>query len=294
MSYEFDFQRYVERKKNPGGPREKRDDYSDYAFSGDLRTQRRMDRVVPVRVIAESSVRFWKSFRKNELLGKSVEVTRRQYPEIYQLAIECADTLDIPTPSVYLVNSPLYNASTFGTNEEAFIIINSALATAFSTEELRYVIGHECGHLHNNHDVNATAVSFLAQGIGQYVQWAVAPATLALRAWSRRAEITCDRAGLLCCKDPEVALGAMLRLAVGSEKLYRELDADEYLKQLEGIREGVGRFAELFESHPYLPKRIEALKLFAASSYFQAHIGERGGDPLDEVDRGVEQLIQVR
>lgn len=293
MAYEFDFQRYVDRQKSPTGTRVHTDTFGEYAFSGDLRILRQLKKVVPVRVIAESTVRFWKSFQKNELLGQSVQVTRRQFPDIYDLTVECANTLDIAMPTVYLVNSPIYNASTLGTNEEAYIVINSSLASAFDRDQLKFVIGHECGHLHNNHVVYHTAVNFMKQGIGAYLKWAVVPASLALNSWARRAEITCDRAGLVCCKNEEVAIGAMLRLAVGSKKLYEQLDLDEYLKQLNGIKDGVGRFQEYFASHPYLPKRIEALRMFAKSNYYKTLIGESSGQPLDEVDREVEKVVQV-
>ena len=38
--------------------------------------------------------------------------------------------------------------------------------------------------------------------------WIIQPAIIALRQWMRRAEITCDRAGLLCC----AGLGGAARL----------------------------------------------------------------------------------
>lgn len=295
MAYDFDFQRYIDRQQSPDGTRSARDDeFGNYAYSGDLRVLRRLDRVKPVRMVAESTVRFWKSVQKNELMGSSVRISRRQFPELYDVTAECARTLDIPMPTVYVIqNLAVLNAGTYGTSDEAFILLNSALVDRFSGDELKFVIGHECGHLHNNHVVYRTAVNFLAQGVGAYVKWAVAPATVALNAWSRRAEITCDRAGLVCTRDEKAAINAMLKLAIGSNKLFEQMDVEEYLKQLEGIKQGVGRFSELLASHPYLPKRIEALRLFAQSAYYRTLIGQPGGEPLDEIDRKVDEIIQV-
>ena len=62
------------------------------------------------------------------------------------------------------------------------------------------MIGHECGHVHNQHVVYLTALYYLTHFVGAFIQWAVQPAIIALRAWQRRAEITCDRAGMLCAK----------------------------------------------------------------------------------------------
>lgn len=295
MAYDFDFQRYVDRQGNPHGTRSaKEEEFGAYAFSGDLRVLRKLDRVKPVRIVAESTVRFWKSVQKNQVLGSSVRISRRQFPELYDLTAECASTLDIPMPSVYVVqNQATLNAGTYGTHDEAFIILNSSLIDRFEENELKFIIGHECGHLQNNHVVYHTAVKFMTQGVGAYVRWAAAPATLALNAWSRRGEITCDRAGLVCCGSEEDAVNTMLKLAIGSRKLFEQMDVEEYLRQLDDIKEGVGRFSEYLASHPYLPKRIEALRLFAQSRYFQSLIGEEGGEALDEVDRKVEEIIQV-
>lgn len=289
----FNFLEYVEHKKAPERNRDELTGFGDYAFSGDIRVLRKLQEATPVRVVAESAVRFWKSMEKNELLGKSVKVTRRQFPELYEQIMDCAEILDVAPPTVYVSQSPRLNAGTYGTETEAFVILNSELVQVFEPEELKFVLGHECGHLQNNHVVYHTAAQFLTQGVVAFVRWAVAPAKMALSAWSRRGEITCDRAGLLCCRDEEVARQAMLKLAVGGGSLMDEIDVDEYMHQLEDLQSGLGRFKEFFEDHPYLPKRIEALRLFAESSYYQNAIGERGGRPLDEIDREVEEIVQV-
>ena len=291
--HEFDFQRYVDRQKTRQGTPTESDAFGDYAFSGDLRVLRKLERIKPVRVVAEATVRMWRSVAKNDLLGQGVQLSQRQFPEVYAAVIDCAHTLGIAVPNVYISQDYGLNAGTYGTNEEAFIVIGAPLIKLLEPEELRFVIGHECGHLQNNHVVYRTAVSFMSQGVGVYVKWAVVPATVALNGWSRRAEITCDRAGLVCCKDEAAATSAMLKLVTGSRELASRIDVEDYLKQLEGIRDGIGRFSELWNSHPYLPKRIQAMRLFVQSNYYKSLTGERGGRPLDEIDREVEELIQV-
>ncbi len=292
-AYDFDFAGYVERKKNPGGVRGVGGEYGDYAFSGDIRVRRRLDTLKPVQVVVRSMVRLFKRARKNELLGSAVKISRRQFPELFDATAQCAAALDITMPTVYVTNNPTINAGTYGTDEESFIILNSALVDTFEPEEVLYIIGHECGHLHNNHVVYQTVLDFMRWGVGAYIKWAVTPASLALNSWSRRAEITCDRAGLICCKSEDAALTAMLKLAVGSKQLFEKADMDEFMAQLDDLQDGVGRFAEYFNTHPYIPKRLHALKMFAGSNYYRSYIGESGGEPLDEVDRNVEKLIQV-
>ncbi len=290
--YDFDFQRYVDRKKNPGGGQEDRGGFGDYAFSSDLRVLRQIQRATPVKLVVEATVRFWKSFQKNEMLGTAVKVNRRQFPRLWDIASECAEKLDIPMPTMYVVHRKVVNAGTFGTHDDSYIVLNSLLVEEYDDDELRFVIGHECGHIQNNHVVYHTAATFMARGVGIYVKYASLPASMALDAWSRRGEITCDRAGAICCGDSEASFRAMLKLAVGKQ-LSERMDLEEFLAQADDIKEGVGRFQELFTSHPYLPKRVKALQLFFESSYYKNLIGEKGGSPLDEVDREVEELIQV-
>ena len=292
-NYQFDFQHYVDRKKNPGGGHEERGGFGDYAFSGDLRVLRQLERLTPVRIVVESSVRFWKAFQKNELLGTSVKVSKRQFPHLHDLVAQCAETLDIPIPTIYVSQSPHINAGTYGTNEESFIVVKSALLERFEDDEIRFVLGHECGHIQNSHVVYQTAASFMAQGLGVYVKYASLPASLALNSWSRRGEVTCDRAGMVCCKSEEAALRAIMKLSVGSQALYEQMDLSEFLQQADDLREGVGRFQELFNTHPYLPKRVKAVRLFSESSYFKSLNGEKGGRALDEIDREVEEIIKV-
>lgn len=291
---EFDFLKYVNDKKAPLSGRDEKTGFGQYAFSGDLRVLRKLDGMGPVRLAVESTVRFWKAFQKNELMGRSVKVSRRQFPKLHDLVAECAQTLSIAMPTVYITqNLASLNAGTYGTDDEAFIVLNSALVDRFDDPELRFVLGHECGHIQNNHVVYHTAAQFLTQGAVSFVRWAAVPASLALNAWSRRGEITCDRAGLLCCRDEDAAIRAIMKLALGSEKLFREVDLDEYLAQLEDLKQGLGRLQEFGASHPYLPKRVHALKLFAQSAYYHNLTGRPGGQPLDEVDRAVEKVLQV-
>ena len=293
-AYDFDFLEYINRRKAPESGREEKTGFGEYAFAGDLRVLRRLDSARPVRLVVEATVRFWKAIQKSELLGSCVKVSPRQFPHLHHLVVDCARTLDIALPNVYVSqNISSLNAGTYGTDDEAFIVLNSALVDRFDDDELKFVIGHECGHIQNNHVVYRTAANFLAQGVITFIKWAVVPARVALNSWSRRGEITCDRAGLICCNDEEAALRAMMKLALGSKKLFEEVDLEEYIAQLDDLKEGVGRFQEYLASHPYLPKRIKALQMFAQSSYYRERIGETGGDPLDEVDRAVEKVIQV-
>jgi Zn-dependent protease with chaperone function len=265
-----------------------------YAYASDKATRATFDKVKPVELAVTAAVRMFQTVGKNELLGHAVKVGPKQFPRIHNLVLRCAETLGITPPTLYIVNSPIANAATFGTNDDSFIMVHSALIDHMTEDELLSVIGHECGHIHNSHVVYLTAMHYLTRMAAQYVRWLAGPAMLALSGWSRRAEVTCDRAGLLCAGSLDASTRALTKLALGSRKLYEELNVEAFLEQHEEGGDGIGRFAEVTASHPWLPKRVLALRAFAGSALYRKHTGiGEGGDTMEAVDEKVHEIIKV-
>jgi Zn-dependent protease with chaperone function len=146
----------------------------------------------------------------------------------------------------------------------------------------------------NGHILYTTALHYLTFSAAFFVRWVVQPAIMTLQAWSRRAEVTCDRASLLAVRDVDKTLCALVRRELGLER-GSTFNAEEYLKALPDVSRGIGRFAELFRSHPYVPKRVQALRLFATSALYALASGEdtAGKPSLTEIDPQVSQLISV-
>jgi Zn-dependent protease with chaperone function len=286
---DLDFQRYIEKRK---GAREAATrEGAAYAYAGDLRVLRTLDRLRPVRLAIEATVRMWKSVARAELLGTAVKVSPAQFPQIHQLAVKCAEQLHIAVPTVYISPALALNAHTFGTEEDAYIVLNGMLVDHLNEAELASVIGHECGHIQNNHVVFSTALYYLVHFANRFVKWVVAPAVIALQGWSRRAEITCDRASLLCTRNLEVSQAALLKLALGSQRLYKDLNVEAFLAQLDESKGGPGKYTELFKDHPYVPKRVQALRVFAESAYYRGLTGQEGGLSSEECDAKVAELL---
>lgn len=291
---QLDFQSYVQAKKarqpsEQGG----RDDAHAYAYVSDRTTRVAFDTVKPVELAVGHAVRLMKTLGKNELLGTAVKVGPEQFPRVDALGRRCAETLGISPPTIYIRNNPQLNAMTYGTNDDAFVLIHSALVDHFSDEELLSVIGHECGHIHNDHVVYLTALYYLRTMASVFVRWAVAPAMLALNGWSRRAEITADRAAMLCAGDLGVSTRALAKLALGSTKLYDRLNLDAYVAQYDEGQDGVGKLTEVASTHPWLPKRIKALRAFATSRLYREHVGLSGGQSMEQIDARVHGIIKV-
>jgi len=294
---DLSFSRYVDARKGAGQTRARQ--AAAYAFGGDLRVRSTMDKLRPVTLAVESTVGFWNTVGKSRLIGSAVRVGERQFPALHAKVARCADVLQIPMPATYV--SPelaSLGAHTFGSSDDATLVLSGALVDHLTEAELLFVIGHECGHIQNNHVVYLTALHYLTQTANVILRVGAQPAVLALRAWSRRAEITCDRAGLICTRDLGTATAALIKLALGSRKLYGDINVDEYLRQFEEGRDDLRRLGEAFSTHPYLPTRVAALRLFSQTAYFRGVVGESagtGGPGLshEECDAQVANLLAV-
>jgi Zn-dependent protease with chaperone function len=292
---QLDFEAFVARKRSerPGG--ELSATGHEYTYTFDRQSRIAFENTRPVAMAVEASVRLFKQIGKHQLLGHAVKVSERQFPRIYSITKSAADTLQIAMPQVFVVNSPTFNAGTLGTNDDSFVMVHSALVDQYTDDELLTVIGHECGHIHNSHVAYLTALHYLTYMAGMFVPWILQPALVALRTWSRRAEITCDRAGMLVAKNQAAAERAITKLAVGSKKLYEEFNLDAFLEQHEESNQGIGRYMEVFATHPWLPKRVLAMRVFGNSQLFQKATGGTllgAGLTMSEVDSRVAALLK--
>jgi Zn-dependent protease with chaperone function len=181
-------------------------------------------------------------------------------------------------PDVYITTNPEMNAYTSG-QRRTCIVLHSALVEALTPDELCFVIGHEIGHIKATHglyrqlgdmlirywDVLASVVPIPGVGMLRI------PLLLAYWEWYRRAEFTCDRAGLLCVQDMAPGLSALGKVA-GYED---ERNIEETIAQTEAHKE-VNKLVLLVSilensgnTHPFIPLRLKALKEFAQSEAYR-------------------------
>lgn len=257
-----------------------------YSFATDATLRQQLASIGPLRSVAQlissNAVPLYKQLFSME----GVAVGPRQFPALYAQGEECARRLGIGIPQIFVVGGMEPNAFTIATDDIApMIVVSSSLVEMLEPSELLFVIGHECGHIHNLHGVYNTAVELISNPAAQVlvqnlVSVGMAFDTVRLVAvavqgglklfmmhWSRCAEITCDRAGLICCGDHEAAERAMVKLVVGSGPILSQINVDEYLRQLRSVSLPL-RMTEFGRTHPLIPRRIEALRLFAESETY--------------------------
>ena len=292
VGVDFDFAKWIAQRR--GQQEQQARDGATYAFAGERKFRRTLTFAQPVVMALEATSRLWRDSARTELLGRAVKVTDQQYPRVYHAAKAAGAALRVGVPAVFAAPSDTIKVAVLGTNDAPHLIVNLELAERLDDTALIAAIGHELGHVQNGHIFYATALHYLRHSAAFYVRWVVQPAIMALQAWSRRAEVTCDRAALLAVRDLDKTLQALVQIELGVES-GAAFSADDYLRTVPDVKRGIGRYAELFRSHPYVPKRVQALRLFAGSAmYAQATGGDPNGKPsLIDIDKQVADLISV-
>ena len=292
VGVDFDFARWLAARR--GQMEQSAREGAAYAFSGEQRFRRTLAMARPVTMALEATTRLWKDVARTELLGTAVKINDSQFPRVWEAAKKAAGMLNVRLPAIFASPSKAIKVKVLGTEDSPHLIVNLELAEKLDDTELLSAIAHELAHVQNGHILYATALHYLNTSAAFFVRWVVQPAIMTLQAWSRRAEVTCDRASLIAVRDVDKTLQAMVKLELGVDK-GSAFSAEEYLKELPELKKGIGRYAELFRSYPYVPKRVQALRLFAGSAlYAQVSGQDATGKPrLDDVDKQVSDLIKV-
>lgn len=289
---DFDFARWIATRR--GAIEQSAREGAAYAFSGERKFRRTLMLARPVTMALEATTRLWRDVARTELLGTAVKVSDQQYPRVAEAAKAAGAALRVRVPVVFAAPSKSFKVRVLGTEDAPHLIVNMELAESLDDTELVAAIAHELGHIQNGHILYTTALHYLNTSAAFFVRWVIQPAIMTLQAWSRRAEITCDRAALLAVRDLDKALSSMVRIEMGIDK-GSAFNAEEYLRALPDVKKGIGRYAEIFRSHPYVPKRVQALRLFAGSALYAQVTGQdpTGKPSLSEVDKQCAELISV-
>ena len=203
-----------------------------------------------------------------------------------RLVAECARALDVAKPLVHVRGLSQARAYSVEAGGRDHLVLTSGLLGLFEgrPEELRFVVGRELGHGKCGHgELRPKAYAVLAAL--RAVDGAIVPdryqdvlPTLTLGrllSWCRESEISADRAGLLCCREPKAAYGAIMRLQHGprADSPWVDPEAAEFDPRpiLEGFQEWQYRPFVRFLldlkrqslEHPYYQERLAALKAWA-------------------------------
>jgi len=204
-----------------------------------------------------------------EIVQNALRVTRQSAPDLAQLAAECGQTLNSGPFELYVLRARQMNAYTFGFSDPRVVVLYSPLLKVMDASELRFIVGHEVGHVVLNHTWLTTLLGGIAgapPSMGAAIIF-----TFAFRWWSRACEYSSDRAGLVACGSLEKATSALVKLVAGD--LDSPAEIERALQLLDAQDDSpVGALGESLATHPLIINRIEKLRKFAASPEYRQMI----------------------
>jgi Zn-dependent protease with chaperone function len=216
-----------------------------------------------------------------EAAFNAVSLSEKQLPDVYFPAVRAARILGMTKmPDIYVSGDCTWDCHTYGSDNDAFIIIGSALATSFRGLDLLFVLAREMGHARAGHALWKSVIRFLVgeqshrKGLfANGILGALNPSALIegaiempLLAWARQAEITADRAGLLTVGSEEVARRVLLTWSLKSAFLYKRINVGAWLEQQTTSDDSVVRLSEIATSStPYITRRLSLMTQFARS-----------------------------
>ncbi len=91
-------------------------------------------------------------------------IAKGDNPYVYRMVENMAITAGIPTPKVYIINSPAMNAFATGRDpEHASVAVTTGIIEALENEELEGVIAHEISHI-KNYDIRIMTIVVVLVG----------------------------------------------------------------------------------------------------------------------------------
>jgi len=221
-------------------------------------------------------------------LAHAVRVGEDQFPRIHGIFSECCEVFDMPEkPELYIAQTPLINAGAIGM-DKPFIVLNSGTVEFFDDGELRFVMGHELGHILSGHVLYKTLLkTALRMTLPMFARIGIPIAGLAVHGllyalldWDRHSEFTGDRAGLLCAQSPRIGYRALMKTAGGS--MTDEMSVEAFLRQAAeyeaggDMRDSALKLLNLLgRSHPFPVLRVAELSRWVDSGGYQ---GVMSGD----------------
>lgn len=233
---------------------------------------------------------YWRS----RMEGHCMKVDKDILPDFYALCQDVKTRLNFnDAVDFYVTGDSTLNAFSVAAEEEGrphIVNINSAMFDLMSEEELRFVIGHELGHIINKDSALKRLIYFVFPP-----DTTNPPITLQykIRLHDQLAELVADRYGFLANGNLNACVTAFYKMSSGLDLAKMNVSIDALLsdnrKRLDYFMKGKGLSRY---DHPVNPIRVQAINLFATAK------GEKeledsmdelinillkvGNDPLDE------------
>lgn len=202
----------------------------------------------------------------------AVQIGANQLPELQAIINECRQYIDIPPDTRFFLSYNYeINANARGLVQPYIITLYSALVDGLDRDELKFIIAHEMGHVKFGHTALISLINQVNAQVGG-IPFVGAIISLSFLFWSRTAEFTADRAGLMACGSLDKAQSALIKLMAGP-RMGGKVNRLSLAMQARATRGLVGdlmsEFLSVGATHPMMTTRIRKLVEFANSPTFK-------------------------
>lgn len=222
--------------------------------------------------------------------SSSLRVNKTITPALYAQLLKVKSLLNVSAQvDLHIKRGDEVNAYCIREDESRYsICLTGALVEKMTSTQIDFVLGHELGHaLYEHHElpVNRIVREIDNADVGDIED---------LLRWSRLAEISADRAGLVACNNLDSAVGAMLVLTTGLHPSHLEVASLPYVDY---CKEVVEEFAskeeleDLYATHPCNPLRVVAISEFWRTWIRHVEGSNINPKDIEQADRSVMQIL---
>lgn len=221
---------------------------------------------------------YWRS----NMEGHCLKVQQDLLPDFYSLCYEVKSKLGFDeSVDFYITGDSTVNAFSLAAEDEGephIVNVNSGLFDLMTQDELRFVIGHELGHLINKDTALSRLIHFV------FPPESNVPVSLQykIRLHDQLAELVADRYGYMATGNLDVCVTAFFKMASGLDLAKMNVSIDALIadntRRLEYFLKDRGTSRS---SHPVNPIRVQALNLFA------------NANSDEELQAGMDELIEI-
>jgi Zn-dependent protease with chaperone function len=245
-------------------------------------------------LLKEAKIERFENEWKYLLEGHSFKVTQDMASRLYNLFQEVKKKLEFDEDiDFYVTNNAAVNAFAISSLEEGeanIINVNSGLIERMDDDELRFIIGHEIGHLISKNAQITKVIRFV------YPEPDKIPILLyhKVNLWNKLAELTADRYGYIASPKLEKIISNFFKLSSGLDPERIHFDYKAYLAENEAIIEYFkANRGKNVSTHPINPIRIKGLLAFSESETYKRIAKGEELVAEEQLDNILNDLIQI-
>ena len=198
------------------------------------------------------------------------KITKEMTPKLFKLCNDVKKKLKFKEKiDFFIINSPEMNAFAIPSQSKEYanrIGIHSTIIDKMDDDELRFIVGHEIGHL--------VCKTYKVNQIMRFIFQKKQPNILLRQKfmfWEKLNELSADRFGLIANENVEKAISSFFKLISGLPKNIIKFDLGKFIKQNKAILEShTNELQAQNSTHPIPALRVISLDNFSRSKLFKS------------------------